>query len=172
MALDTTIGGAAADSYGTHADYVTYTGDLGFVLTGTMTTQEEDLRRATMYLDRQYQAIGNKAVVTQALQWPRIDTGPDPDGYTIANNIIPIPWISAQFEIAYVFDQGTDLFAFTSGAAVKKETVKAGPASSATEYFDNSLAEARLIAVEGLLRGYITGPQPGDTGGFAPFVRG
>lgn len=172
MALDTTIGGAAADSYGEHADFATYAANMGWSLAGDTTSQEANLRRATMFLDREYVWLGYKAAQTQALAWPRVVSELDPDGYTIPSDAIPQPIINAQFELAYLENQGNDLLAFLSGAEVKREKVKAGPVESETEYATGSAAEARIRSVEGLLRGYVNAAQPGADTATVRLARG
>ena len=102
MSLDTTIGGAASDSYGTVAEATAYftarnlTATLWSSLSSTI--QEASLRKATQYLDATYMFTGIKATQAQALQWPRYDA--ELDGYSISNVEIPARVKRAMFELA------------------------------------------------------------------------
>jgi len=172
MALDTTIGGTAADSYGELAALDTYATSMGWTLTGIDAVKEANMRRATAFLDRQYEWVGYRVDTDQALAWPRSDGGYDSDGWAIPFEAIPQKIINAQFELAYLENTGVDLLAYSAGAAIKREKVKAGPVEAETEYVVGDEAESRIIAIEGLLRDYITTGQQGETSGMIPRYRG
>lgn len=102
--FDTTVGGAAANSYATVAeadDYLlerrlhvgTAWSDLG------NDEREAALMWAAQVLD-QYNFVGSIADETQALQWPRIDAYTK-DGRLVASDEIPNIVKDAQAEIAY-----------------------------------------------------------------------
>lgn len=172
MALDTTIGGASADSYGALADFKTYCAAMGLSLGAAADdVLEGHLRRATIFLDRTYEFIGTRATELQALAWPRSGDLHDPDGYEIAETVIPRAIIHAQFEAAYLISQGNDLMAYNAGAEVKSREVKAGPASVKTEYVSGSDDTGRIRSIEGLLRGYITSGAAGATSRTIRMVR-
>ncbi len=172
MTLDTTIGGAYSGSYADLAAFQAYATSMVWTLTGDENEQEANLRRAAMFLDREFKWLGRKAAQTQARAWPRVVSDLDPDGFPIASDAIPQPVIVAQFELAYLENQGNDLLAFTSGAEIKREKVKGGPVEVDTEYATGSGSEARIRAIEGLLRGYIDGPAPGAQSATIRLARG
>lgn len=156
MALVTTPGSPTADSYGTLADFKTYTTNMGLDY-GTVADDalEADMRRATAYLDRTYKFIGTRAQSDQALQWPRLVTDNDDDGFNIPDTTIPQQVIDAQFEVAFVYASGNDLLAYNDGAEIKVSEVKAGPVSSKTEYVSGSQENSEVAAIGHLLSGYV-----------------
>lgn len=101
MALDTTIGGAASNSFCSVAEANAYHvlrghnaewGDSG------VSEKEAALAWATRILDR-LNWSGNRAATTQALRWPRYNAY-DQDGYVIANTVIPTAVKNATAELA------------------------------------------------------------------------
>jgi hypothetical protein len=172
MALDKTVGGANADTYEDATAFFAYATAQGLSYTADATAMEPHLRRAAAYLDRQYVFKGYRANATQARAWPRVVSDLDPDGYEIPSDEIPLAIIQAQFEIASIFERGTDLFAYTDGPEVKSETVEAGPAKVTTNYVSGSEDRARIVAIEGLLRGYILSGNSGRSSGNIRLVRG
>jgi hypothetical protein len=163
MALDTTIGGTASDSYGTLAFYTTYALAMGFTLSGTDAANEINLRKAAIYLDRKYSFIGMQQYQYQALSWPRL-VNDLVDDWPINPDTIPLDIIHAQFEVAYILQGGLDPFA-TIETNVTSDTIKVGPITLEAETLPTSTP--RIVAVEGLLRGYIRGGV-----GMANMVRG
>ena len=162
MALDTTVGGASADSYGTLAAFQTYAGNVGWVLTSyTDAVQENNLRRATQYLDREMRWVGLKQTSTQALDWPRSVDGYDSDGYAISVDTIPAPIISAQFEVAFAMLGGADPYATQTTGTVARKKVKAGPVETETEYNGGS-SLPRFPTLSGLLSDYVLGGAGGS----------
>ena len=162
---------ANADSYATVADWTTYATSMGWTLTGDAASQEADMRRSYAFLNREYTYLGRRTDAAQTGQFPRFFDEPI-DGFSVASDSIPTPIIEAQYEIAWLFNQGNDLFAYTSGAAVKRKKEKVDVIEEETEYFTGSDVQARILAVEGLLRPYISGSQPGQNSGNIPLVRG
>jgi hypothetical protein len=164
MALDTTIGGTASDSYGTLEDYEAYVVssiDANFNGHGHDATHELHLRRAAQYLDRNYRFVGEQQYQFQARSWPRL-TRHLVDGWPIDPDTIPQAIIDAQFELAYAFEtDGIDPFATLTTGSVKRTRSKAGPVETETEY-DAGRAVPRLVAVEGLLRDYVLGGGSGQ----------
>lgn len=167
MALDTTIGGASSDSYGTLAAYTAYViANIDAAFTGTDATHELNLRRAVQYIDRKYKFTGYKQYQTQALSWPRVTTL-YVDGWPVNADTIPQDIINAQFEVAYAMEADSlDPMATVSTGATKSTTAKAGPVETSTEYF-NGRETPRLVAAEGLLAPYI-----GHGGGQVRVLRG
>lgn len=152
MALDTTNGGASADSYGTLADYQSYGADMGWTMGASDTADEQNLRRAALVIDRLYAFKGYPAAETQALQWPRDDVG-YVKGYYVESTDIPQDIIDAQFELAYLIQGGLDPFA-TVTATVASTRSKAGPVETETTY-QGGKSTPRLVAAEGLLGPYL-----------------
>ena len=157
---------AGADSYASQADFSAYAALMGLTLTGDAASQEIDMRRAGAYLDRQFTFVGRPVNRDQTMEWPRYYED-EIEGVSLPTNEVPVEIVQAQYEIAYLFNSGNDLFAYTSGAAVKKTKVVAGPVSSETEYEGASDVQSRTIAVEGLLDSFITGGTPGAESGVA-----
>lgn len=157
MALDTTVGGASADSYGALADFQAYATKMGWTLTATEAEQEAYLRRATIYLDTTYRFVGYKAASTQALAWPRIVYDTDEDGYSIPSDSIPQAVINAQFELAWVQHGGTDILEAVTTGGLTAHRVKVGEIEEDKEYASGKVRPG-YPAVSGMLRGYIIGP--------------
>lgn len=151
MALDTTIGGADADSYGTLAEYTAYAAAQGWTLADTADANEVHLRRAAVYLDRKHKFIGMKQYQFQALSWPRL-VRDLVDDWPIDPDKIPTDIKHAQFEAAYLLQGGLDPFA-TIETSKTMERKKVGPIE--TEVQTVPTGTPRLVAVEGLLRPYL-----------------
>jgi hypothetical protein len=163
MALDTTIGGTAADSFGTLAAYEAYGLARGWTLAATDALNEINLRAAASYLDRKYSFIGMQQYQYQALAWPRLVNDLVND-WPINPDTIPLDIIHAQFEVAYILQGGLLPFA-TIESSVTSDTITVGPITLEAETLPTSTP--RIVAVEGLLRGYIKGGV-----GMANMVRG
>lgn len=169
MALDTTVGGASADSYGSLAEADAYfsarvTGNWD----GADSHKEMALRRATTYLDNigrgRWKGLRNTSA--QALAWPRAGAY-DEDGYPIATDTIPTALKRAQFEAAYLIANGTNLEA-TIDRAVKSEQV--GPL--AVTYMDGAADQARYQTIFNYLSGLMNvAGGPGASFGQIPMVR-
>mgnify|MGYP003643052363 FL=1 len=163
MALDTTIGGTASDSYGTLAAYEAYATAVNFTLGGSDASHESELRKAANYLDRKYSFIGMKQYQYQGLSWPRL-VNDLVDDWPINPDTIPLDIIYAQFEVAFLLHGGLNPTA-TIESNVTSDTIKVGPITLESETLPT--ATPRIVAVEGLLRGYIRGGV-----GMANMVRG
>jgi hypothetical protein len=163
MALDTTIGGTASDSYGTLAAYTAYALAMGFTLAASDAANEINLRKAANYEDRKYSFIGMQQYQYQARSWPRL-VNDLVDDWPINPDTIPLDIIHAQFEVAYILQGGLDPFA-TIETNVTNDVIKVGPITLQAETLPTSTP--RIVAVEGLLRGYIRGGV-----GMANMVRG
>ena len=151
MALDTTIGGTDADSYGTLAAYETYAAGNGWTLAETDEANEANLRRAAQGMDRKSRFLGIQQYQFQARAWPRLVNDLVRD-WPINPDTIPLDVIHAQFEWAYILQGGVDpLATITSGTT--SEMIKVGPITIDEETLPT--APPRLIAVDGLLRPYL-----------------
>lgn len=154
MALDTTIGGASADSYVTLAEYEAYViANINTSYTEADATQEMNLRRAKQWLDRK-NWVGIAQYQTQTGSWPRISDKLI-DGWPIDVDSIPQDIKDAQCELAYQFEQNSlDPFATVSNGATKITKSKAGPVETETEYATYR-ETPRIVAVEGLIGPYL-----------------
>lgn len=153
MALDTTIGGVDADSYGTLAAYTAYSTAQGRTLAATDAANEVNLRKAALFLDRKFDFIGSQQYQFQSLSWPRL-VRDLVDDFPVNPDTIPSDIINAQFEMAFIFQGGLDPFA-TIETSTTGESIKVGPITIASDSLPTSTP--RIVAVEGLLRQYIIG---------------
>lgn len=153
MALNTTIGDVDADSYGTLDAYEGYALGMGFTLAATNEANEINLRKAAVYLDRKYNFIGMQQYQYQGLSWPRL-VNDLVDDWPINPDTIPLDIIHAQFEMAYILQGGLDPFA-TIETSATSDMIKIGPITIDAETLPTSTP--RIVAVEGLLNGYIIG---------------
>jgi len=163
MALDTTIGGVNADSYGTLAAYQEYGLAMGWTLAATDVANEINLRKGVNVNDRKNQFIGMQQYQFQARSFPRL-INDLVDSWPVDPDTIPLDIIYAQFEMAYILQGGLDPFA-TIETSTTSESIKVGPITIAGNNLPTSTP--RIVAVEGLLRGYIRGGV-----GMANMVRG
>jgi hypothetical protein len=153
MALDTTIGGVTADSYGTLAGYESYAIDQGFTLEATEALNEINLRKAAKFLDRKYMFIGSQQYQFQQLAWPRLVNDLVND-WPVNPDSIPQKIIYAQFEVAYILQGGIEPFATIVNSSTS-ESIKVGPITIDSETLPTG--KPRIVAVDGLLLGYIRG---------------
>lgn len=161
MTLDTTIGGASSDSYGTLADYQAYLAKVGYAGSGDDTTDEQHLRRAVMYLDRSYSWVGTKVEADQALQWPR-NISYDIQGFPVPSTAIPQAIIDAQFEMAYLIQGGADPFATISDGAVQAKREKVDVIEREYTFADGTGRDRpTFVAVDQLVGPYVTGKAGG-----------
>lgn len=151
MALDTTIGGAATDTYGTLAAYEAYATAQGWTLEATDAANEVNLRRAAIVLDRKHSFIGMQQYQFQARAWPRLVNGLVND-WPIDPDTIPQDVINAQFEVAYILQGGVDPLA-TIETSTTRDMIKVGPITLDAQTLPTS--SPRLVAIAGLLRPYI-----------------
>jgi len=160
MALDATIGGVAADSYATLAEYTARAALMGWTLAATDGENEINLRRAAVALDASYSFRGIKNTVEQAREWPRFSdmgygAGDSFDPYPIRPTEIPPRIREAQMEMAYLIQAGADPLATYTGG-VKRQKVDV----IEVEYA-GAAGRPRYDAVDRLLRPYL-GAGPGQ----------
>ncbi|WP_299945347.1 DnaT-like ssDNA-binding protein [uncultured Ruegeria sp.] len=168
MALDTTIGGTASDSYATLAEYQTYAANMGWELPALHATQEAHLRRAAMINDAAYVWLGRRVTSTQALQWPRY-IAQDVDGFPVASDAIPAPIKTAQMEMAYLLQQGDDPVSKVDGRTITSERKKVDVIETETQYSEG-FAQASYPSVDRLVSTYSTG-KLGQRAGSVPIMR-
>lgn len=153
MAIVTTIGGSTTNSYITVAEYDTYAANFGWDIGSVTSTKENDLRRATVYLNRTYVFVGQTQYQIQSMEWPRL-TSQLIEGWPINPDVIPQDIKDAQAELAFLVHGGTDLLATVTGGSTRRTKSKAGIVETETEYA--SFRETpRFVAVEGLLSLYV-----------------
>lgn len=163
MTLETTTGGAAAESYVTVANADTYFSDRGITAWGLLTTavKEASLRKATDYMLQVYTSrwSGVRASLTQALDWPRawvdltdsITNLAYINGVYVDSTTIPVPVQRACAELALKASTA-ELLADQDQAIVRE---KIGPIE--TEYDRYSPQAKRYQAVERMLQPYLSG---------------
>lgn len=156
MALTTTIGGAATDSYATAAEYTARASAMGWTL--TTTTQDANMRRAAVALDARWlaRASGYRQYQTQLREYPRVWAG-YVNGWPVNPDTIPQAIKDAQMELAYLIQGGADPMATLDGV-VASERVKAGPVESDTAYMGGKGLPS-YTAVNALIAPYLTAGQ-------------
>lgn len=176
MALDATVGGSAADSMITLAEFKAYADSIGFVYASVYTDDviEQSVRKGTQYMVRGYRTRwkGFRTDYSQTMPWPRTgdsNNGPsnyltpsytvgviDADGYEIASNVIPAQVKEAGYELTILSLQGVDLLPrLQRGGAIESKRVKAGPVETETTYATSAAVRDRFLDVEGLLDGLV-----------------
>ena len=153
MALDTTIGSTASDSYGTLAAYRAHGLAMGWTLAATDEADEINLRKGAVINDRKNSFIGLQQYQYQARAFPRL-INDLVNGWPVNPDTIPQDIIYAQFEMAYLVQGGLDPLA-TIESSSTKESIKVGPITIAGDTLPTGTP--RVVAVEGLLAGYILG---------------
>ena len=152
MALDTTIGGATADSYVTLAEYQARAAAFGWVLDASATVNEVNLRKARLSNDMTKAYIGYRVSQSQALEFPRFYDGLV-NGYPMPIDAIPQAVKNAQMDMAYLIQGGADPLASIEGV-IAKESAKAGPVEVSTEYVGGKAGVA-FVGVDAALRPYL-----------------
>lgn len=164
MALDATVGGASADSYGSVGEADTYHSDFGNTDWAAAVTADKEsaMRRAAVALDGKYR---NRWPGTrtngrsQARDWPRTDAV-DSDGEEIDSASIPTEVKYAQYEMALaeLTEPGVLSPRLSRSEVVRSE--KVGPISTEYAVSDNVStfdAYPTLASVERLLSGIVSG---------------
>jgi len=154
MALDATVAGSSADTYGTLLEADSYFAARQSAAWGDDDTiKEQSLRKAATYLDGVYRGKwpGQRVNRDQARAWPR-SYAIDSDGYSIEADTIPVELKNAQFEAAKLFAAGIDLEAPLE-RAVKSEQV----GDLSVTYMDGASLQAQYPKVTNWLRGLLNG---------------
>jgi hypothetical protein len=179
MALNSTAGDAAAESYFSLAEATTYFTNRGVTAwTGTDAVKEQAARKGTSYLDNAYRNRwkGYRTAQTQALAWPRVGSTffvygiVDEDGFEIPTNVVPDQIKRAAMEAALLSMSVTLEPTLERGGQIKSKTETVGPISESTTWMDGAPAVDRYSAIEGLLRGLVTST-PGASAGNVRLVR-
>lgn len=186
MTLVTTPGAADADSYASVADADAYFLARAITTwTGATAVKESALRRATAYLDNAYRErwVGIRTNPSQSLAWPRGDGSRgiweasflypiyDIDQLPIDTTTVPIQIRNACIEAALLTLTGTTLEpTLVRGGAIHRKATRVGPLSKDIEYEPGATPLDRYLAIEGILRGLVTG-SPGASSGNVRLVR-
>lgn len=141
LVIEDGTGKPDADSYVSVADCEAYAAANNLTFAGTESEQEGRLRRATRYLDTEYQYKGQESTETQALAWPR----------DVAPGVIPKQIKDACCELAC---KAGDLWADVDPRAIVSQTV--GPISTTYAEPVNG-GQKRFAAVDSMLRCWIDG---------------
>lgn len=184
MALITTPGADNADSFFTIEEADAYFSGRGVTAwIGTIDAKESAARRGSSYISTQYKWRGLAATPTQALAWPRVDGYRtryrsftyymlDPEGFEIPDTVIPQAVKTAAMEAALLALTGVTLEPrLERGGAIKSIGKSVGPLRKDITYMDGAPIMDRYIAIEGLLRGFVTA-MPGSSSGNVKLVRG
>lgn len=164
MAIDSTPGGAAADSYVSVAEADAYWAKRSSSAWAAADTEfkEAALVRATSFVDAEYTWKGVRRTAEQALAWPRYDVCLD--GYPLSPDEIPLKVKDAVCELA--------LRALTGNLAddvlpqqVIETTV--GPITKKYAPVERNGGQKQYPFVDALLRGLVSGG-----GGQIKLVRG
>jgi hypothetical protein len=169
MALDTTVGGAEAESYASVAEADAYHAGRGNAAWAALdgAAKEVALRLATDYLEGAYALAwsGGRASVTQRLSWPRVgayaafnvgtyDPGFMPEAITILDTVIP-PAVRDACSLLALKSRSGALAPDLSRAIARQ---KIGPIE--TEYDDYSPQTKRYLAVDRMLAPYLAQVNP------------
>lgn len=131
-----------ADTYVALAEYQAYGAARGWTLGDTDTADEINLRRSYDGINRNWNYSGTVVSADQTGSFPRN-----------AATSVPQAVKDAQCELAYLVQGGLDLFA-TISTSSKASMIKVGPITIDEETLPTG--RARVVAVEGLLRNYLT----------------
>ena len=143
---------ANANSFASVDEFKQYWSDRGSDLSAYADAQiEQNLVKATQYIDKNFRYIGMKPSSTQALNWPRWYAYSE-EGYVYSG--VPKDIISATCEASLLSLQGLSLFASSeSGIAEKTENV--GPVETTYKYQSTQNGRVAYQAVQIYLKDLI-----------------
>lgn len=153
MAIVTTVGDQTANSYITVAEYEAFWTERNVNLSHSNAAKEAELVKAADYINREYAFVGERQFRYQAMAWPRLTGVILVKDWPIDPDTVPQDIKDAQAELAYIINQGTNVFATVEGGAKVREKNKAGPVETEVEY-TNFRETPRFVAIEGLLSPY------------------
>ena len=153
MAIVTTVGGTTTNSYITVAEYEAFWTERNVTTSGNTAAKESQLVQAADYINRSYTFVGEQQHRFQTMVWPRLTGIYLVKDFPIDPDFIPQDIKDAQAELAYIINQGTNVFATVTGGAKVREKNKAGPVETEVE-FTNFRETPRFVAIEGLLSPY------------------
>jgi hypothetical protein len=176
MALDSTAGGAAAESFFAISEADTYFSNRGVTAwaAGSTPAKEQAARLGTQYLENTYRGkwVGLTATQTQALAWPRVDgsrggqgrsfgygyTFPlyDINGWQIDSTVIPAQVKYAAMQAALLALGGTTLEPTLERGGQDQEHRESGRAAVQVHHYeDGASARDTYTAIDGYLRGLV-----------------
>ncbi len=153
MAIVTTVGSASANSYITGTEYEAFWTERNVTISGSNAAKEAELVKAADYINRSYTFVCEQQHRYQAMAWPRLTGIILVKDFPIDPDTIPQDIKDAQAELAYIINQGTNVFATVEGGAKVREKNKAGPVETEVE-FTNFRETPRFVAIEGLISPY------------------
>ena len=153
MAIVTTVGDQTANSYITVAEYEAFWTERNVNLSHSTAAKEAELVKAADYINREYAFVGERQFRYQGMAWPRLTGVILVKDWPIDPDTVPQDIKDAQAELAYIINQGTNVFATVEGGAKVREKNKAGPVETEVEY-TNFRETPRFVAIEGLLSPY------------------
>lgn len=148
----------AANSYAAVADADSYATDRGNSAWGGLSTgvKQAALIDASLYIDANFEFVGNKVSYAQGMSWPRQNVYDVSEQVTLPSNIVPSSIKRSVMELAIKSSAGTVLLEdLAFGGAVKSETV--GPIS--VTYRDDAM-RSTLYMITGLLKGLVKSRDP------------
>ena len=149
MAIVTTVGDQTANSYITVAEYEAFWTERNVNLSHSTAAKEAELVKAADYINREYAFVGERQFRYQGMAWPRLTGVILVKDWPIDPDTVPQDIKDAQAELAYIINQGTNVFATVEGGAKVREKNKAGPVETEVEY-TNFRETPRFVAIEGL----------------------
>lgn len=168
MALDTTLGGAEAESFATVPDLTAYAAKMNVTIEGDVAAQEAALRSSAMFLNSSWSWVDGPATETQALSFPS-SSSPD---------LIPKRIIQAQCELTLEVLAGADLFSLSSARRIKREMSKVdGAVTEDVEYEgggEGGGAARAFPKVDAMVRGLSAGlalPSGGASSGMIDMTK-
>lgn len=146
-----------ANSYASYADWTAYWADRGAAPSSVQADVEQALVRATDYLGLRYTWIGQRALQTQALDWPRVCAYAVPaGGYSAPIEGVPPEVVRATVELAQralAGELAPDPVVDTTGQPVVGSRKKIGPIEVETTFGGGGATfTKRFPAVDELLR--------------------
>lgn len=153
MAIVTTIGGTTTNSYITVAEFEAFWTERNVNLAHSTAAKESELVKAADYINRTYDFVGERQYRYQTMAWPRLTGIMLVKDWPIDPDTVPQDIKDAQAELAYIINQGTNVFATVEGGAKVREKNKAGPVENEVEY-TNFRETPRYVAIEGLISPY------------------
>jgi hypothetical protein len=115
--------------------------------TGADTVKEAALRKATSYIDSNYDFAGYKRTKEQALQWPR--SWVEVDGYAIESDLVPLAVQRATAELAL------KSLTTTLEPDIERAKTRTKVDVIEVEYSEYSSQKTKFDAVDNLLRKYL-----------------
>jgi hypothetical protein len=167
MAIDTTVGGANANSWATVAEFKAFR-DVRLPASATVTAASDALIEAALQaacrnINQNFDWTGTAVDAVQALTWPRSGMLTR-NGFAIATTTNPKELKDAQCEMAFQIIAGTDLVGDNAAAQQNVLGVKAGSVSVQFQQTNTSTNEAVDLSLRRLTSewAYFSNAVPGE----------